>query len=529
MDLDAVRPLVGAALQNLEAHRQRIDDLNVYPVPDGDTGTNLTLTLRSVVEALDDSEAEGSAAVAKALSRAALMGARGNSGVIFSQIVRGFVVVLGQTEELGSKELARAFRGASDAAYRAVKRPVEGTMLTVIREMAEEAEKRDNRKLPPDELLAAALRQGEDALARTPEMLDVLRDAGVVDAGGAGLVEIVRGIALAAAGEALPEAAIAGQPLSHDAIHQELSQFRYCTVFVVEGQELDQAVLESTLEPMGDSLLVVGDDSALKVHLHTDDPGAALTAAVALGTVEGVEIANMHHQTATREARLVTEDAPLPTLETGLVTVCPGRGNRRLFESLGPTRVIEGGQTMHPSTAEIVDAIEATPAEDVIVLPNNSNVILTAEQAAELSSKRVRVVPSRSVQAGLAAMGRYISTNVIDENEADMLEVLASVATGEVTVASRDAELDGIAIAKGSFLGLVDGVAVVAAKDVETAALEVVERVLAGERGWLGILTGEDAPSLDGLLEAVERAHPEVDVEVHEGGQPHYPLLVVAE
>ena len=312
MDLDAIRPLVRAALQNLEAHRQRIDDLNVYPVPDGDTGTNLTLTLRSVVEALDDSEAEGSAAVARVLSRAALMGARGNSGVIFSQIVRGFVDVLGQTEELGSKELARAFRGASDAAYRAVKRPVEGTMLTVIREMAEEAEKRENRKLAPDELLAAVLRQGEDALARTPEMLDVLRDAGVVDAGGAGLVEIVRGIALAAAGEALPEAEVAGAALSHDAIHQELSQFRYCTVFVVEGEELDQAALESTLEPMGDSLLVVGDDSALKVHLHTDDPGAALTAAVAMGTVEGIEIANMHHQTATREARLLTEDATLP-------------------------------------------------------------------------------------------------------------------------------------------------------------------------------------------------------------------------
>jgi uncharacterized protein len=529
MDLDAVRPLVRAALQNLEAHRQRIDDLNVYPVPDGDTGTNLTLTLRSVVEALDDADAEGSAAVAKVLSRAALMGARGNSGVIFSQIVRGFVDVLGQTEKLGSKDLARAFRGASDAAYRAVKRPVEGTMLTVIREMAEEVEKRENRRLPPDELLAAALRRGEDALARTPEMLDVLRDAGVVDAGGAGLVEIVRGIALSAAGEPLPDAEIAGAVLAYDAIHQELSQFRYCTVFVVEGEALDQALLESTLEPMGDSLLVVGDDSALKVHVHTDDPGAALTAAIAMGTVEGIEIANMHHQTATREARLLTEDAPLPTLETGLVAVCPGRGNRRLFESLGATRVIEGGQTMNPSTAEIVDAIEATPADDVIVLPNNSNVILTAEQAAELSSKRVRVVPSHSVQAGLAAMGRYISTNDAETNESDMLEVLASVATGEVTVASRDAELDGIEIAKGSYLGLVDGVAVVAAQDVETAALEVVERVLAGERGWLGILTGEDAPALDGLLEAVERAHPGVDVEVHEGGQPHYPLLVVAE
>ena len=529
MELAAVRPLVRAALQNLEAHRQRIDDLNVYPVPDGDTGTNLTLTLRSVVEALDDVEAEGSAAVAKVISRAALMGARGNSGVIFSQIVRGFVDVLGQSDALSSEELGRAFRGASDAAYRAVKRPVEGTMLTVIREMAEEAEKRQNVELPPPELLAAALRRGEDALARTPEMLDVLAEAGVVDAGGAGLVEIVRGVALAAAGEPLPEAEIAGEALGFDAIHQELSDYRYCTVFVVEGEELDLEELETTLEPMGDSLLVVGDESALKVHLHTDDPGAALTVAIAMGAVEGVEIANMHHQTVTREARLVGGDGALPTLETGLVAVCPGRGNRRLFESLGATRVIEGGQTMNPSAADLVAAIDATPADDVIVLPNNGNVILTAEQAAELSSKRVRVVPSGSVQAGLAAMLRYISTNDVDTNEGEMRDALASVATGEVTVASRDAELDGIEIKQGAFLGLVEGVAVVAADDVETAALEVVERVLAGNRGLLVILTGQDAPPLEGLLESVARSHPELEVEVHEGGQPHYPLLVVAE
>jgi uncharacterized protein len=529
MELDAIRPLVRAGLQNLEAHRQRIDDLNVYPVPDGDTGTNLTLTLRSVVEALDESDAEGRAAVAKVLSRAALMGARGNSGVIFSQIVRGFVDVLGQSDALGTPELMRAFRGASDAAYRAVKRPVEGTMLTVVREMAEEAEKRESRRLAPPELLAAILRRGEDALASTPELLDVLADAGVVDAGGAGLVEIMRGIVLGAAGEPLPEVEVAGEALAFEAIHQELSQYRYCTVFVVEGEQLDQATLESTLEPLGDSLLVVGDESALKVHVHTDDPGAALSAAIRLGAVEGVEIANMHHQTVTREARLLAGETALPTLETGLVAVCPGRGNRRLFESLGATRVIEGGQTMNPSTADIVDAIDATPAEDVIVLPNNSNVILTAEQAAGLSPKRVRVVPSRSVQAGLAAMGRYISTNDVSTNEADMLDVLESVATGEITVASRDVELDGITITKGAFLGLVDGVAVVASADVQTAALEVVERVLAGDRAWLGILTGEDAPSLEGLLEAVERSHPGVDVEVHEGGQPHYPLLVVAE
>lgn len=529
MELEAVRHLTRAALQNLEAHRRRIDDLNVYPVPDGDTGTNLVLTLRSIVEALESSNAHGSAAVAKDVTRAALMGARGNSGVIFSQIVRGFVEVLGRTDDVSSPRLARAFRGASDAAYRAVKSPVEGTILTVIREMAEEGEKKERRRLAPPEFLAAVLARGEDALTRTPEMLEVLRDAGVVDAGGAGLVEIARGLVLGAAGEPLPEAPVEGERLSLDAIHQELSRYRYCTVFVVEGDNLDQVGLESMLEEMGDSLLVVGDASALKIHVHTDDPGAALSAATLLGVVEGVEIANMHHQTVQREDRLLGSGGAVPTLETGLVAVCPGRGNRRLFESLGATRVIEGGQTMNPSTAEIVEAIDAVPAAEVLVLPNNSNVILTAEQAAQHSAKPVRVVPSRSVQAGLAAMGRYVPTNTAEQNEEDMRDALASVATGEVTVASRDVELDGIQIRKGAFLGLVDETAVVAADDVETVVDDVIARVLEGEREWLAILTGDGAPPLDGLVAALERDHPDLVIEVHDGGQPHYPLLVVAE
>ena len=532
MELEAVRHLTRCALQNLEAHRRRIDDLNVYPVPDGDTGTNLTLTLRSIVEALESSTAASSEAVAKDVTRAALMGARGNSGVIFSQIVRGFVDVLGQASDVSTPRLRRAFRGASDAAYRAVKRPIEGTMLTVIREMAEEGERKENRRLPEPAFLAKVVARGEDALARTPEMLDVLRNAGVVDAGGAGLVEIARGLVYGASGEPLPEAPAEVEALSLDAIHLELSRYRYCTVFVVEGENLDQAGLENTLEQIGDSLLVVGDESALKVHVHTDDPGAALTAATLLGVVDGVEIANMHYQTAQREDRLLESTAagaPLPTLETGLVAVCPGRGNRRLFESMGATRVIEGGQSMNPSAADIVAAIDAVPSEEVIVLPNNSNVVLTAEQAAQHATKTVRVVPSQSVQAGLAAMGRYVSTNTPEENERDMRDALASIATGEVTVASRDAELDDVRIRKGDFLGLVDGTAVSAAADMTEVIEAVITRVLDGERGWLAILTGEGAPPLEGLVAAIEREHPGIDIEVHDGGQPHYPLLFVAE
>lgn len=531
MELEGVRHLARSALGNLEAHRRRIDDLNVYPVPDGDTGTNLTLTLRSIVEALEASTAADSEAVAKDVTRAALMGARGNSGVIFSQIVRGFVEVLGQHEGVSSSLLSRAFRGASDTAYRAVKRPVEGTMLTVIREMAEESERKEHRRLRPTELLQVVLARGEHAVARTPELLDVLRDAGVVDAGGAGLVEIARGMVLGAMGEEIPDAPVETEALGFEAIHQELSQFRYCTVFLVDGEDLDSEALEAQLEEIGDSLLVVGDSSALKVHVHTDDPGRALMLGTAMGVVEGVEIANMHHQTAQREERLVEGSMPtaLQTLETGLVAVCPGRGNRRLFESLGATRVIEGGQTMNPSAKDILEAIDAVPTDDVIVLPNNSNVVLTAEQAASLSEKRTRVVPARSVQAGLAALTGFVSAASLEENERAMLRELEGAATGEVTIASRTATLDGVEIREGEYLGLVGDAAVVSDPDLDVVVHAVVDRVLEGGQSFLTILTGEDAPAVDGFVAAFEARHPGLEVEIHEGGQPHYPLLVVAQ
>jgi hypothetical protein len=528
VDRASIQTFAKAALQNLEAHRRRIDDLNVYPVPDGDTGTNIALTVRGMVEALEGAHTEDPSALAKSLSRAALMSARGNSGVILSQIVRGFADVAGEPGEMSAARLAQAFRSASDAAYRAVKQPVEGTMLTVIREMAEEAESAARRAATPVEVLGAALERGEDALARTPEMLDVLGAAGVVDAGGAGLVEIVRGLTLAADGEPVPAAEVETETLTLDAIHQELSRYRYCTTFVVEGEELDLAALEKRFEPLGDSLLVVGDHSALKVHVHTDDPGAALSVGTAVGVVEGVEIANMHQQATAREERLLTSPA-LPELATGLVALAQGSGNKRLFEELGASIVIEGGQTMNPSAAEIVAAVEAVPAPEVVVLPNNANVILTAEQAAELASKRVRIVPSRSVQAGFAAGVRFLSTNTPDENEAAMLDALSSVSTGEVTIASRDARLDGVVIGKGAFLGLVEDVAVAADEAFDDVALAVAKRLLSGEHERLDLITGEDAPSLSAVRAEIERAHPEVEIDVHEGGQPHYPLLLVAE
>jgi hypothetical protein len=522
--MDAIE-LARGALASLEQSRQRIDDLNVYPVPDGDTGTNLTLTCRAIVEAIEQSSAGGRAELAREVTRAALMGARGNSGVILSQIVRGFAEVIGDTiGEIEGGTLARAFRSASDAAYRAVRRPVEGTMLTVIRELAEAAERADART-PAAELLVDLVRAGEESVAGTREKLDVLRDAGVVDAGGAGLLEIVRGIAATVAGEPIPEAP-AGTELSVDAIHRELSEFRYCTTFVVEGDSLVLEELESELEPLGDSLLVVGDASALKVHVHTDDPGLALAVGTKRGTIAGVEIANMHAQTTQREERLLHV---VPDTTTAVVAVVAGEGNRRLFESLGATSIVEGGQTMNPSTADLVAAIERTGAQEVVLLPNNSNVIMSAEQAAQLAERSVEVVASDSMPAGLAALVPFDESRSAAENAAEMRDALAAVSTGEVTIASRDAQLNGLAVPKGAYLGLADGEAVAVGESFEQVVTQVVERLLDEPRGVLTLLAGEGAPGLDELVAAIAERHPSVEVDVQDGGQPHYPLLLSAE
>lgn len=531
MDLERAQELARAALLNLEANQQRIDDLNVYPVPDGDTGTNLTLTVRAIVEALDASAASGHEAVARELSRAALMGARGNSGVIFSQIVRGFAEVLGEQEVIDGAAVARGFRRASDAAYRAVRRPVEGTMLTVVREMAEEAERPDVRNLHKADVLARVVERGDDVLRRTPDLLPVLREAGVVDAGGAGLVEIVRGLAAAVAGD-VPPVPPATRPaeLPLELLHGEASRYRYCTVFVVEGQGLDARALEAELEALGDSLLVVGEPPMLKVHVHTDDPGATLTLATRLGgTLDGIEIANMHRQTAEREERLGGSPVEPATIETGVVAVAPGAGNRRLLESLHATRVIDGGQTMNPSTAEILEAIESAPARAVVVLPNNGNVVASAEQAAALARKPVWVVPTHSVQAGLAAIVAYDPARSGAENAAAMQEAQDGVATGEVTVASRDVQVDGVAVRKGAWLGLAEGLAVASGDDFDEVAEAVVEELLHDEREILTLLTGAEEPELRDLLARIGERHPLVEIEVHAGGQPHYALLLSAE
>ena len=510
-----MRELVEGARAAIEAHRRRIDDLNVYPVPDGDTGTNLTLTVRAVDEALQKDGPDDRAGLAREVSRAALMGARGNSGVILSQIVRGACDALAETDDL-----ARVFRSASDAAYRAVKKPVEGTMLTAIRSMADAAEHGAD--------LATIIARGDDTVAQTRGMLPILEEAGVVDAGAAGLVEIVRGIHAALTGKALPPPPELEEQLGLEAIHQELSRYRYCTVFVVEGDSLDADELEDELEKLGDSLLVVGDQSALKVHVHTDDPGRALSLGIARGTIGGVEIANMHVQTRQREDRLLQPVPDTAVETTAVVAVSAGDGNRALFESFGAF-VVDGGSTMNPSTADLLAAIERAGTPEVVVLPNNGNVIMSAEQAADHADKTVQVVPTHTLQAGLAALVSFDPALGADANAQAMRETVDAVATGAVTIASRDVQLNGVAVKSGKWLGLAEGEPVAGGDTFDEVAHAVLEQLLREPRAVLTLLTGEDAPLLDALLSQIEREHPELELDVHEGGQPHYPLLLAVE
>jgi DAK2 domain fusion protein YloV len=472
-------------------------------------------TVRAVVQALErDQNAD--------VVRAVLMGARGNSGVILSQLVRGAAETVSDVERVDTPALAAALRRASDTAYAAVRQPQEGTILTLARVLAERAEAVAASNPPLEDALPQIVAAGEEALARTPEQLDILREAGVVDAGAAGLLEIVRGIAAHARGEPLVEPEeVTSLPL--EAVHRELSRYRYCTTFFVEGDHVDPERLEAELGELGDSLLVVGAHGAVKAHVHTDDPGRALSIATAGGIVEEIDIKNMHAQTMARADRLGRDEAV-----TAVVAVCSGAGNKRLFESLGAV-CVDGGGSMSPSTAELLAAVEAVPEAEVIILPNNKNVTPAAEQAADASGKTVRVVATKTLQEGLGALVAFEPGRPAAENEVDMKRAGAAVRSGAVTRASRSATIGALEVEQGQFLGLVEGEPVTSGPVLEPVAREVVERLLGEASDVLTVLIGEGVEEAEELVEAVGDAHPNLEIEVHEGGQPHYLLLFAVE
>jgi uncharacterized protein len=536
------RRVVSSAYANLEARRQEVNDLNVFPVADGDTGDNMAMTMRAVMEELDrldgmEVDEVGRTQLVQALARAALMGARGNSGVILSQIVRG------AAEELASRPgelidpvlVASAFASAADAAYDSVREPAEGTMLTVFREMAHSIARQlarldaEKQRLPqgvPDELqdavlaeiLERAIEDGQRAVERTPEQLDVLRESGVVDAGGYGLVLILAGVVAGLRGdeEAVPEVNHHEAPkLSQP--HHEDSRFRYCTNFIVSGSGLSSRDFLPRLEGLGDSVLVVGDEVTLKVHVHTDKPEAAVALFEDAGKVTNLDVADMREQIAERQARLGEGGG-----RSGALAVAAGEGLERLFAELG-AHVVPGGETLNPSTYELLAGIHQVPADEVLVFPSSSNVIMAAERACELSEKPAHVVSATSQQASLLALVELDPEATLAENAKRLEVALATVAAGGVAPAARD-DAQG-RFRKGDAVGFV-GEEIVGWGGAGTTLAATIERLAEGAE-IVTVIGGQDAPiALDELDPHVPDG---VEFETHDGGQPSWWWLLAAQ
>ncbi len=544
--------VIQSALAAVEAERQFINDLNVYPVPDGDTGTNMALTVRAVVEELEQSDVSDIPSVAAAVTKGSLMGARGNSGVILSQIVRGICDVWGQANSLDTAVFKRAVLEGQHAAYRAVKTPVEGTMLTVIREMATAAQAVPD-SLGLEHLLAAVEEAGRIAVENTTAQLPALQKAGVVDAGGYGLLVLFRGLAAGiedlmrggkviagarvaarAAGDAFIGAVRPGRPHAVTVEEpSELSEYRYCTSFLITGEGIDREAFETFLLPIGDSALVVGNEHNVKVHVHVNDPGAVLSEALRHGSIGDIEINDMHAQTRERDERLSAAPAAPEVGEGGtvVVAVVAGAGNQRLFRDLGCHAIVDGGQSMNPSAAQLLEAVEQLGVEEVVILPNNGNVILTAEQAAGMSSLHIAVVPSRSIPSGLAAMVAFDPSEDAVGNARVMQDAIVDVRYAEVTHAVRDSELDGLEVKQGQAMAIVDGRLVAAADDVADAFGGVLEEFTRGGAEYVTVLTALNGSGTtrEQLAELAARVAPDAEVSFHEGGQPLYPILASAE
>jgi uncharacterized protein len=533
------RAVVEGALAEFETRRREVNDLNVFPVADGDTGDNMALTLRAVLEELDrlsaqgDIEEIGRDVIVDSVARAALLGARGNSGVILSQLLRG------AAEELISRPgelidpvlVAAAMARAAERAYGSVREPAEGTILTVVREMAARVasevahldEPRLHQNVGDDQqnamiatVLEAALRSGELSVARGPELLPILREAGVVDAGGYGLTVMFAGVIAALRGTEAPALAH-HSPARITHPQHESTTYRYCTNFAVTGEDLDEAAWNDQLERLGDSVLVVGDSHTLKVHLHTDEPGRATALFEEIGEVSHLDVADMTEQVQERSERLAEA-----VQACGVLAVVAGSGMSELFEGLGAV-ALDGGNTLNPSTYELLAGIHAVPAEEVVVLANSPNVIMAAERAAELAEKTVHVVPSRSMQAGLAATVALEPTRSAKENAAAMLEALEHVRTGAVTHAARD-DAEG-RFRRGDAVGFVDEELVAWGEPEET--LEAVLGELGREAELLTLIEGHGAPLDSGGVAALVPGG--VDVEYSRGDQPAYWWLIAAE
>ena len=528
----------GAAL--LEKNRQNIDALNVFPVPDGDTGTNMCHTISSAMKELATHTCPTAGEAAAAVARGALKGARGNSGVILSQIFRGMSRALEGADEVDAALFAQAIRCGADTAYKAVMRPKEGTILTVARVVAEEVEREARRTSDLQTLMNVVIESGDAILKKTPEMLPVLKQAGVVDSGGKGLMVFFAGFRAALFGEPVEDVSLENlQPMPGEFVddHDSLEEitFAYCTEFIVshprpDMKESDVARLRRRLEKIGDCVLVIGDLEVVKVHVHTNEPGKALQMALELGELDSIKIDNMleefRERQKKREADAAKEDKPF-----AIVAVALGDGLASLFKDLGVDKVVDGGQTMNPSIEDLVEAIDSTHAKEVFVLPNNSNIILAAQQAAELTERKVYVLPTKSVPMGLSAAIAFSESATGEENEAAMREAAEMVHTASITYAVRDTVFDGMDIHQGDIMGMIDNKINCLGHDVAEVARGLMDKMVTEDSELISIYYGADTAEADAqaLFEEAQEKYPNCDVEVHMGGQPLYYYLIAVQ
>ncbi len=528
----------------LRDHQDELNRLNVYPVPDGDTGTNMTLTLESVVNELGT--AEDMAEVCQAVAHGSLMGARGNSGVILSQVLRGLADTFRSVDAAGVTEVVTGLRQASDAAYQAVMRPVEGTILTVVRSAADAAEAaRDAGEQALEGVLDSALVAARDAVLRTPDLLPVLKEAGVVDAGGRGFTLLLDAFLEVVAGRPIPEPEVVATPRSVEAhlSGNDLASLRYEVMYLLEADDTTIPAFKQTWSSLGDSIVVVGGDGLWNCHVHTDDIGGAIEAGIEAGRPRNLRVTDLLEQVEEEQwvrdqvpelaaaAGDTARDASDQEVGTAVVAVGVGDGIRRLLVSLGVHEIVAGGQSMNPSTAQILEAVERCPAKDVVVLPNNKNIVPVARQVDELTSRVVSVVPTTSVVEALAALVAYDPQASLDVNVGAMEEAAGRVGAGEVTQAVRDSNAECGPIKAGDWLAISrDGIAA-AVPTAVAAALAVVAELVTEDSEIVTVLVGAEARHSDTerLREQVALAHPQVEVEVHEGGQPLYPYLIGVE
>lgn len=537
-----LRKMARAGLVWLERNRDHVNSLNVFPVPDGDTGTNMLLTMRSAYARIEAGEETHVGKVAGQLAQGALMGARGNSGVILSQIWRGLAAGLSSVETFTTADLAQAFQMASDTAYKGVMRPVEGTILTVIREGAAEAADAARKSEDLRFMLERILERCQQALERTPDLLPILRQAGVVDSGGQGLVYILEGMMRYAQGELSLDEQAEARAATENISAQALAvpeggslEFPYDVQFILTGRNLNVSQVRARIDAMGDSTVVVGDSSTIKVHIHVKDPGEPLSYGISLGHVSDVVVENMQEQ---MEA-LVHGDSTAPVEpvvtvlpdQVAVVAVAAGKGLINVFHSLGAAYVVNGGQTNNPSTEEIFQAIEKLPTDKVVILPNNKNIFLAAEAACDLSAKDVAVVHSRTIPQGIAALMALRPEREVETNAETMEQALKLVKTGEITRATRTVEIDGVDVKEGEIIALADGRLCSSGPDERAVLDELLEQLEVAEAGIVSLYFGADI-SVGQAAETTDHIRalfPDVEVELVEGGQAHYHYILGVE